>query len=79
MSSQDAGPGGVRPHAELIPREYLRVIAVWSLIPSYLVAGGFLGWLFDRWLGYFPYLTAAGLLGALLMATRDMLRLRDQM
>ena len=68
-----------RPHRspDLIPREYLRVIAVWSLIPAYLLAGAFLGWLVDRWLGFFPYGIGVGLLAALVFAVRDMLRLRD--
>ncbi|MBE0476311.1 MAG: hypothetical protein IBX62_04330 [Coriobacteriia bacterium] len=64
---------------DLIPREFLRSIAVWSLIPSYLVAGGFFGYLADNWLGWFPYLTGAGLLFALFVAVRDMLRLREFM
>lgn len=77
--------GGHTPHAgravgpELLPREFLRVIAVWSLIPSYLLAGALIGYALDRWLGLFPYLTGVGLLLALLLATRDMLRLRDMM
>jgi hypothetical protein len=77
----DAGLQGPQAtkHVELIPREFLRVIAVWSLIPSYLVAGGFLGWLVDRWLGSFPYAAGVGLILALIVAVRDMLRLRDEM
>jgi hypothetical protein len=62
---------------DLIPREYLRVIAVWSLIPAYLLAGAFIGWLLDTWLHTFPYLIGLGLLVALGLAMRDMLRLRD--
>ncbi|MDH4140576.1 MAG: AtpZ/AtpI family protein [Coriobacteriia bacterium] len=64
---------------ELIPREFLKIIAVWSLVPSYMLAGGFLGYLADRWLNTYPYLTALGLLLALVVAVRDMLRLRTQM
>jgi hypothetical protein len=77
----DAGPGGAkhRPGPELIPREFLRVLAVWSLIPSYLIAGAFLGYLVDTWLHLFPYITGLGLLLALLLAMRDMLRLRETM
>lgn len=77
--------GGRAPHTgratgpELLPREFLRVIAVWSLIPSYLLAGALIGYAADKWLGLFPYLTGVGLLLALLLATRDMLRLRDMM
>jgi len=63
----------------MIPREFLRVIAVWSLVPSYLLAGGFFGYLVDRWLSIFPYITGVGLLIALAMAVRDMYRLRDEM
>jgi len=63
---------------ELIPREYLRVIAVWSLIPSYVVAGGFLGWMLDEWLDTFPYLTGVMLIVALGLAVRDMIRLRHE-
>lgn len=64
---------------DLIPREYLRIIAVWSLIPSYLLAGAFVGYLLDRWLGWFPYLTGLALLASLAVAVRDMLRLRDEL
>ena len=63
---------------ELIPREYLRVIAVWSLVPSYIVAGGFIGWILDRWLDTFPYLMGVCFLAALGLAVRDMIRLRDE-
>jgi len=61
---------------ELIPREFLRVIATWSLIPSYLVAGGLIGYGLDRWWHSFPYVTGACLLLALALSVRDMLRLR---
>lgn len=68
-----AGPR--RPTPEMIPREFLRIIAIWSLIPSYLVAGGLIGWTVDRWLDTFPYLLGACLVGALALAVRDMRRL----
>jgi hypothetical protein len=79
--SAQAGPGGAKRRSgpELIPREFLRVLAVWSLIPSYLIAGAFLGYLMDTWLHLFPYITGLGLLLALLLAMRDMLRLRETM
>lgn len=79
--TDSSGRGGNATHGpgELIPREYLRVIAVWSLIPSYMVAGGFLGYLADRWFGTFPYLTGLGFLLALAVAVRDMLRLREHL
>lgn len=73
------GRTGPREHVDMIPREFLRVISVWSLIPSYLLAGGLLGYFADRLLGWFPYVTGLGLLLALVFAVRDMLRLRDEM
>lgn len=76
QSAPDANAGVRR---EMIPRGFLRIIAVWSLIPSYLVAGGFLGFLADRAVGSFPYITGLALLAALVLAVRDMLRLRDEM
>lgn len=63
---------------ELIPKDFLKIIAVWSLIPSYLVGGGVIGYGLDRFLHTFPYLTSAGLLLALMLAVRDMLKLKDQ-
>jgi hypothetical protein len=85
MTARDEGGAGVagggdrREHVDMIPREFLKVISVWSLIPSYLLAGGLLGYFADRLAGWFPYLTGLGLLLALVLAVRDMLRLRDDM
>jgi hypothetical protein len=66
---------------DLIPREFLRIIAIWSLIPAYVIAGAFLGWLLGLWLNQWfsatPYTIALGLIVALGMAVRDMIRLRD--
>jgi hypothetical protein len=62
---------------DLIPREFLRVIAIWSLVPAYLAAGAFLGWLADLGLHTSPYGIGVGLLLGLVLAVRDMLRLRD--
>ena len=74
-----AGPGeSPRQPAPLIPPEFLRAIAVWSLIPAYAIAGAFLGWLADKWLGTSPYMIGVGLLLALVLAVRDMLRLRRE-
>lgn len=70
---------GTREHVDLIPREFLRIIAVWSLVPSYAVAGGIIGYVIDQLTGWFPYVTGAGLLVALAMAVRDIYRLRDEM
>jgi hypothetical protein len=74
-----AGGHGSPTHGdrELIPREFLKVIAVWSLIPGYLLAGGLLGYWADSKLGTFPYITGVGLLLALVLAVRDVMRLRD--
>jgi len=67
-----------RQDGDLVPREFLRVIAVWSIVPAYLVAGAFLGWLADYWLETYPFGVAVGLLIALVLAVRDMLRLRAE-
>ncbi len=79
MQGETTGHGGSDSGSEMIPRDFLRIIAVWSLIPSYSVAGGFIGWLLDRWLGTFPYITGVTLILALALAVRDMLRLRDEL
>jgi len=81
--AKDHPPAGTDAHksTDLIPREFLRVIAIWSLVPAYVLAGAFLGWLvglwLDRWFYATPYAIAVGLILALGMAVRDMLRLRD--
>ena len=63
---------------ELVPREFLRAIAYWAIIPGYILAGAFVGWLLDSWLDTFPYLIGVSLLIALGMAVRDMNRLKDE-
>jgi hypothetical protein len=81
-ASSSEGPGRPRidrPRADLIPAEFLRVIAVWSLIPAYLLAGAFLGYLVDRWIRTWPFGVGIGLIIALGFAVRDMLRLRDSL
>jgi len=77
--SHTAGGADQRDHVDMVPREFLRVIAVWSLIPSYALAGAFLGYLADRAIGWFPYLTGIGLLLALALSVRDIMRLRDEL
>lgn len=57
---------------------FLKLIAIWSLIPTYSLAGGLIGLGLDRWLHTFPILTGAGLLIAFGLAIRDMLKLRDE-
>ena len=81
VEGHENGPGGRKAHAshDLIPREYLRTIAIWSLIPGYAIAGAVVGYFADKWLGTSPYLTALGLLLALVLAVRDIYRLRDVM
>jgi F0F1-type ATP synthase assembly protein I len=64
---------------DLISKKLLKAVAVWSLIPSYLAAGGAIGYGLDRWLGTFPYFTGLGLLVAFGLAVRDMLRLKREM
>jgi F0F1-type ATP synthase assembly protein I len=62
-----------------VPREYLRAIALWSIVPAYAVAGGFFGYLADRWLDTFPFGLGLGLVVGLGLAVRDMLRLREEL
>jgi hypothetical protein len=60
------------------PNGLLKSLSVWSLIPTYSLAGGLIGYALDRWLDTFPVLTGAGILVAFGFAIRDMLRLRDE-
>jgi hypothetical protein len=62
----------------MISSELLKLIGVWSLIPTYTLAGGLIGYGLDRWLGTFPLATGAGIVVAFGFAIRDMLRLRDE-
>jgi hypothetical protein len=64
---------------DLISKKLLKAVAVWSLIPSYLAAGGAIGYGLDRWFRSFPYLTGLGLLVAFGLAVRDMLRLKKEL
>lgn len=64
---------------KLIPENFYKAIAVWSLIPSYLIAGGVVGYGLDRWLNTFPFIMCAGMLFAFAMSIRDMFRLRETM
>ncbi len=57
----------------------LRVIAVWSLIPTYMLAAGAIGYGLDRWLHTFPYLLLVCLLGGFGLAIRDMLKLTKEL
>ena len=79
-AQQDSESSSHKSHApDLIPREFLRVIAVWSLIPAYTLAGAFLGWLADDMFHTSPWGIGIGLILALGLAVRDMLRLRDSL
>lgn len=57
----------------------LKILAVWSLIPTYMLAGGAIGYGLDRWFHTFPFVTAGGLLVAFSLAIRDMLALRKEL
>ena len=80
QASQQREPKGDRRGTthSLVSPEFLRIIGVWSIIPTYLIAGGLLGWLFDHFVGTFPFGIAVGLLAALAFAVRDSLRLRKE-
>jgi hypothetical protein len=80
-SNKQSSPEGRIPqhHVDLIPREFLKAIAVWSLIPAYMIAGAFLGWIVSLWLprDFAPYSIGIGLILGLGFSVRDVLRLRD--
>ncbi len=63
---------------DLISTRLLKIVAIWSLIPTYTAAGGAIGYGLDRWLTTFPYLTGAGILIAFGFAVRDMMRLKRE-
>ena len=62
----------------LISTKLLKIVAIWSLIPIYIAAGGAIGYCLDKWLTTFPYLTGAGILVAFSFAVRDMMRLKKE-
>jgi F0F1-type ATP synthase assembly protein I len=62
---------------DLISREFMRLIAIWSIVPAWLIGGAFLGWLVDLWLHTFPYGVGIGLIVGLALSVRDVMRLRD--
>jgi F0F1-type ATP synthase assembly protein I len=62
---------------DLISRDFMRLIAIWSIVPAWLIGGAFLGWLADLWLHTFPYGVGIGLVVGLALSVRDVMRLRD--
>lgn len=62
----------------LISAKLLKIVAVWSLIPSYIAAGGAIGYGLDKWFNTFPYITGAGILIAFSLAVHDMMRLKKE-
>jgi hypothetical protein len=62
----------------LISTKLLKIVAIWSMIPSYLFAGGAIGYGLDKWLTTFPFLTGAGILVAFSLAVHDMLKLKKE-
>lgn len=68
---------GEAKHPDLISRDFMRLIAIWSIIPAWLIGGAFLGWLVDQWLHTFPYGVGIGLVVGLALSVRDVMRLRD--
>jgi F0F1-type ATP synthase assembly protein I len=63
---------------DLISTRLLKIVAIWSLIPTYTAAGGAIGYGLDKWLTTFPYLTGAGILIGFILAVRDMMRLKRE-
>jgi F0F1-type ATP synthase assembly protein I len=64
---------------DLISRDFIRLVAIWSIVPAWLIGGAFLGWLVDVWLHTFPYGVGVGLMVGLALSVRDVMRLRDSL
>jgi len=73
-----ADPGARHDDSELLDAKYLRIVAIWSLVPGYTIAGGLIGYFLDKWFGTWPFIFSACLAIALVLAVRDMLRLRKE-
>lgn len=64
----------------LISPEFLRIMTLWSVIPAYMIAAAVLGY----FVGYFlapaatPYIIGGFLLVALILAVRDVARIRRE-
>jgi len=67
-----------RNSRSLLSPEFLRIVGVWSVIPTYLIAGAALGFLFDYFAGTWPFGLAIGLLIGLIVGVLDSLRLRNE-
>ena len=63
---------------DLMSTKLLKILAIWSLIPSYIVAGGAIGYVLDKWFTTFPFITGAGILIGFGLAVRDMMRLKKE-
>ncbi|NTW66292.1 MAG: AtpZ/AtpI family protein [Nitrospirae bacterium] len=63
---------------DLMSTKLLKILAIWSLIPSYIVAGGAIGYGLDKWFTTFPFVTGAGILIGFGLAVRDMMRLKKE-
>lgn len=75
LDHQDDFGGARKP--DLISRDFMRLVAIWSIVPAWLIGGAFLGWLVDQWLHTFPYGVGIGLMVGLALSVRDVMRLRD--
>ena len=63
---------------DLISRDFMRLVAIWSIVPAWLIGGAFLGWLASLWLHFpWPYGIGVGLVAGLALSVRDVMRLRD--
>ncbi|MEI7815052.1 MAG: hypothetical protein WCJ13_09700 [Coriobacteriia bacterium] len=63
---------------DLISRDFMRLVAIWSIVPAWLIGGAFLGFLVSLWLRFpWPYGIGVGLVVGLALSVRDVIRLRD--
>ena len=65
--------------SDLISKKLFKAIAIWSIIPTYLAAGGGIGYGLDRWFTTFPLFTGLVLFIAFGLAVRDMHRLKKEL
>jgi F0F1-type ATP synthase assembly protein I len=73
-----AGHGARHDEHDGLDAKYLRIVAIWSLVPGYTIAAGILGYFLDQWFGTWPFIFTGCLVIALVLAVRDMIRLRKE-
>jgi hypothetical protein len=80
MNSDDVHGHDDKSSKSLISPEFVRIISMWSVIPTYLIAAAVLGYFVGHWIApaATPYIMGGFLLIALLLAVRDVARIRRE-